>query len=175
VTTDPYPTSSVAEQAASRVKSAYAGDEERPLGSFLALMAVYGAATGALGVAVKRRGLPDGLPLADLLLLGVATAKLSRLISRDRVTSPLRAPVTEFEDFANASEVEEAPRGTGLRLALGELVTCPYCLAQWVGTGLLGGLLLKPRETRLVAGLFALLAVNDAVQVGHEHLMKQTS
>lgn len=177
MTTDPYPTSSAtaAEQAATRVKSAYAGDEERPLGSFLGLMAAYGVATGALGVAVTRKGLPDRVPLADLLLLGVATAKLSRLLSRDRVTSPLRAPVTEFQEFANASEVEEAPRGTGLRLALGELVTCPYCLAQWVGTGLLGGLLLKPRETRLVAGLFAMLAVNDAVQVGHEHLMKRTA
>ena len=177
MTTDPYPTSSAtaaAERAASRVKSAYAGDAERPLGSFLALMAAYGAATGALGLAVKRRGVPERLPLGDLLLLGVATAKLSRLISRDRVTSPLRAPFTEFDEFANASEVEEAPRGSGLRLALGELVTCPYCLAQWVGTGLLGGLLLKPRETRLVAGLFAMLAVNDAVQVGHEHLMKST-
>ena len=175
MTTDPYPsTAAAAERAATRVKSAYAGDEERPLGSFLALMAVYGAATGALGVAVKRQGLPDRLALRDVLLLAVATAKLSRLISRDRVTSPLRAPVTEFQEFANASEVEEAPRGTGLRLALGELITCPYCLAQWVGTGLLGGLLLKPRETRLVAGLFAMLAVNDAVQVGHERLMKAT-
>ena len=177
MTTDPYPASSAtaaAEQAASRVKSSYAGDEERPLGSFLALIAAYGAATGALGLAVKRQGLPERLALGDLLLLGVATAKLSRLVSRDRVTSPLRAPFTEFEGFANASEVEEAPRGTGMRLALGELVTCPYCLAQWVGTGLLGGFLLKPRETRLVAALFAMLAVNDAVQVGHEHLMKAT-
>ncbi len=177
MTTDPYPYSSAtatAARLASRTKSAYAGDEERPLGSFLALMAAYGAATGALGLAVKRKGLPDRLALGDVLLLGVATAKLSQLISRDRVTSPLRAPVTEFHEFANASEVEEAPRGTGMRLALGELVTCPYCLAQWVGTGLLGGLLLKPRETRLVAGLFAMLAMNDAVQVGHEHLMKGT-
>lgn len=161
--------------AAVETKQRYAGDEERPLGSFLVLMGAYGALTAGLGAAVKRQGLPERLPLGDLLLLGVATGKLSRVLSRDRVTSPLRAPVTEFEDFASASEVEESPRGTGMRLALGELVTCPYCLAQWVGTGLLGGLLLKPRETRLVAGLFAMLAVNDVVQVGHEHLMKKTS
>lgn len=173
MTTDPYPTSAAAR--ADQVRAAYAGDEERPLGSFLVLMGVYGAMAGGLGVAVRRKGLPERIPLGDLLLVGVATAKLSRLLSRDRVTSPLRAPVTEFEDFGNASEVEESPRGTGMRLALGELVTCPYCLAQWVGTGLLGGLLLKPRETRLVAGLFAMLAVNDAVQVGHEHLSRRTA
>ena len=156
------------------MRADYAGDQERPLGSFLALMGAYGAVATGLSVAVRRRGLPDRLAPADLVLLGVATAKLSRLVARDRVTSPLRAPFTEFEDFGNASEVEESPRGTGLRLALGELVTCPYCLAQWVGTGFLGGLLLRPRETRLVAGLFAMLALNDGVQVAHEHLMRTT-
>lgn len=174
MTTDPYPMRAV-QQEARQVKRRYAGDEERPLGSFLALIVAYGAATAGLGVAVRRNGLPERVPAGDLLLLAVATAKLSRVLSRDRVTSPLRAPVTEFEDFASASEVEESPRGTGMRLALGELVTCPYCLAQWVGTALLGALLLRPRETRVVASLFAMLGLNDVVQVAHERLMKKTS
>lgn len=159
--------------AVEQVVQSYAGDEDRPLRSFVGLMAAYGAATAGLGVAIKRKGLPEQVPVRDLALLAVATAKLSRLISRDRVTSPLRAPFTTFEDFASGSELEEAPRGTGMRLALGELLTCPYCLAQWVGTGLLGGLLLRPTETRWVAGLFAMLAANDALQVGHAHLMKK--
>ena len=174
MTTDPYPMRAV-QQEATHIKSRYAGGEARPLGSFLALIAAYGATTAGLGVAVRRKGLPERVPVGDLLLLAAATAKLSRVLSRDRVTSPLRAPVTEFEDFASASEVEESPRGTGMRLALGELVTCPYCLAQWVGTGFLGGLLLRPRETRAVASLFAMLGVNDVLQVAHERLMKKTS
>lgn len=164
-------TSAPSAEQAHQVKRDYAGDEERPLGSFVGLMAAYGALAAGLGMAVSRKGLPERVATRDLVLLGVATAKLSRLLSRDRVTSPLRAPFTSFEDFASGSEVEESPRGTGPRRALGELVTCPYCLAQWVGTGLFAGLLLRPRETRLVAGLFAVLAVNDAVQVGHAHLM----
>lgn len=168
------PLSAVRDEA-SELRADYAGDTERPLGSFLALIGAYGTLTAGLGVAVGRRGLPDRLSTGDLVLLAVATAKLSRLLSRDRVTSPLRAPFTEFEDFGNASEVEEAPRGRGLRRAVGELVTCPYCLAQWVGTGLLGGLLLRPRETRLVSGLFAMLLLNDGVQVVHERLMKTTA
>lgn len=162
---------SLTPEALHRVPAEYAGDEERPLGSFLALMGVYGGMTAALGVAAARAGrLPSRVPASDLLLLGVATAKLSRLLARDRVTSPLRAPFTRFEGYASASEVEESPRGTGLRRALGELVTCPYCLSQWVGTGLLGGLLLRPRETRLLASLLAALALNDVVQRAHEHL-----
>ena len=155
--------------------SGYSPSEERPLAAFGGLMGVYGAFAGALGVLAARRGLPERIPVRDLALLGVATAKVSRLLSRDRVTSPLRAPVVEFEDFKSGSEVEESPRGHGVQLALGELATCPYCLAQWVGTALLGGLFLRPRETRAVAGLFALLAVNDAVQVAHEKLMERST
>jgi hypothetical protein len=41
------------------------------------------------------------------VLLGVATYKLSRLISSDRVTSPLRAPFVEYVEPAGASEVKE--------------------------------------------------------------------
>lgn len=155
--------------------SGYSPSEERPLAAFGGLMAMYAAFAGGLGLAAFRRGLPERVSAGDLALLGVATAKLSRLLSRDRVTSPLRAPVVRFEDFTSGSEVEESPRGHGVQLALGELATCPYCLAQWVGTALLGGLLLRPRETRAVAGLLGLLAVNDAVQVAHEKLTEQSS
>lgn len=155
--------------------SVYSSDEERPLKAFGGLMGVYAAFAGTLGLAAYRRGLPERVSVGDLALLGVATAKLSRLLSKDRVTSPLRAPVTQFEEFKNGSEVDESPRGSGVQLALGELATCSFCLAQWVGTALLGGLLLRPRETRTVAGLFALLSVNDAVQVAHEKLMEQAS
>ena len=143
--------------------SAYTGEQDRPLKSFVGLMGLYAALTAGLGAAVLRRG-EDQLTARDLALLGVATAKMSRVLARDRVTSPLRAPVTRFEDFSGASEVDESPRGTGLRLALGELVTCPTCLSQWVGTALLGGLLLRPHETRLLTSLFTVLAINDAVQ-----------
>ena len=149
--------------------TAYTGDEDRPLKSFAALMGAYGALAAGLGVASLRRGATD-VRVGDLALLGVATAKLSRVLARDRVTSPLRAPFTRFEDFSSGSEVDESPRGSDLSLAIGELLTCPTCLAQWVGTAFLGGLLLRPRETRLAASLFAMLAVNDAVQAAQAKL-----
>ncbi|HEY2733186.1 MAG TPA: DUF1360 domain-containing protein, partial [Polyangiales bacterium] len=70
----------------------------------------------------------------QLLLLGVSTFQLARLIAKDRVLAPLRAPFTKFQDSSSAGEVHEEARGVGLQRAIGELVTCPYCLAPWVAS-----------------------------------------
>ena len=81
---------------------------------------------------MKRRGrrLPERIGASDLLLLGVATYKLSRLISKDSVTSVIRASFAEFQGPAGLNEVNEQPRGSGVQHALGELLTCPFCLVE---------------------------------------------
>jgi len=77
----------------------YSDGEERPLGGYLAAMGTYAAVTGTLAIVTRltRRELPDGLAIKDVLLSATATHKLSRLITKDPVTSPLRAPFTVFE------------------------------------------------------------------------------
>lgn len=109
----------------------------------------------------SKRALPERIAYGDLLLLGIATYKLSRLISSDRVTSPLRAPFVEYVEPAGASEVKEKVRGTGLQRAIGDLLTCPYCLGPWVGTALAFGLVFKPRTTRLIGGILAEATVSE--------------
>ena len=52
----------------------------------------------------------------------------------------------------------------GTRHALGELLTCPFCVSQWFATGFAFGLVTSPRLTRQVAGLFAALEVADLLQ-----------
>ena len=63
----------------------------------------------------------------DLLLVGIATHKLSRLLAKDKVTSFIRAPFTRYQEPSGQGEVEEEPYGHGLHLAVGELLVCPYC------------------------------------------------
>ncbi len=147
----------------------YAPDEERPLGSYLILTGAYGTAvTGALlGLRARGHKLPERIAPSDLLLLGIATHKLSRLVTKDKVTSFLRAPFTRFQQSSGHGEVEEEPCGHGLRLAVGELLVCPYCLAQWVATGLVLGLVGAPRATRLLSGVFAVHTVSDFLQVAY--------
>lgn len=48
------------------------------------------------------------------------------------VTAPLRAPFTEFQEEGGPREVEESPRGSGIRRAIGELLACPFGMSQWV-------------------------------------------
>jgi hypothetical protein len=144
----------------------YAHGEDRPLGAYLVLMGAYSALVASLATAVGILGkpVPNRIGGRDLILTGLATHKISRLLSKDPVTSPLRAPLTRFEGTSGEAELSEKVRGEGLRHAVGELVTCPFCLDQWVGTALIFGLVLLPRSTRLILSIFTVVTTADFVQ-----------
>ena len=141
----------------------YKGGDEMPLASYGKILGTYNAAFAGLLLAAKqsKHGLPERIAYGDLVLLGVATYKLSRLISSDRVTSPLRAPFVEYVEPAGGSEVKEKVRGAGMQRAIGDLVTCPFCLGPWVATALAFGLVFKPRTTRLIGGILAAATVSE--------------
>ena len=150
--------------------AAYAGpDEHRPLAAYAILAGTFGAAfVGAL-LAARRAGheLPENFSVQDIVLTGVATHKLARMVTKDKATAFLRAPFTRFQETSGHGEVEEAARGRGLQLAIGELLVCPYCLAQWVAGAFTVGHVVAPRLTRLLAGMWSVHAVADAVQLAY--------
>lgn len=152
----------------------YAHGHERPLGSFLIIMGAYGAAVTGMAafLATSRRRLPDRLAWSDLALLAVATHKLSRQIAKDQVTSPLRAPFTRYSGTSAEAELDEEVRGAGMRKALGELVSCPFCLGQWVATTGVFGLIVAPRATRAAASVFAVLTGSDMLQYAYAKLQQ---
>jgi hypothetical protein len=150
--------------------AAYSGGDYRPLGSYAALLAAFSASFAASSLAMRRSGrkLPERVAFGDLLLLGTATHKASRLLAKDKVTSVLRAPFTEYQEPGGPGEVEERPRGTGLRFAMGELLVCPYCLGQWVASVFLLGFAAAPRETRFVASIFSAVTISDFLQIAYK-------
>lgn len=127
-----------------------------PHGPYGLLIAEFGLVS-ATAIYRARYGQP--LSLVDWIMLGVATQKIARIIATDRVTSVLRAPVTEQIDTDEG--IEESPQGTGMRRALGELLTCPYCLGPWIATALLAGFTAAPQWMRPFVGLFSAVAVAD--------------
>src|SRR3954449_5584161 len=99
----------------------------------------------------------------DLAVLGLATFKASRTISRDEVTSFLRDPFVE----GHAKEGDEEPVETGdLRQAMGELVTCSRCVGTWVAAGLSMTQIVAPQFGRLLTWTLATAGANDFLQAG---------
>ncbi|HEX2041701.1 MAG TPA: DUF1360 domain-containing protein [Acidimicrobiales bacterium] len=154
------------------LEDVYAPDDERPLTAFAGIMAAYGATVGGLSLLVRATGrrLPERMPLGDVAATAVATYRVARIVAKSPVTSPLRAPFTRFRGVCGEAELEEEVRGTGWRKAMGELVSCPFCLGQWVVTGFGFGWVFAPRATRMVTSMLSAAAVADTLHYGHAAL-----
>ncbi|MEU3825101.1 DUF1360 domain-containing protein [Streptomyces sp. NPDC029080] len=146
-----------------------AGYDDRgdvPLGGYAALASVFAGSAGAFALLARRRGvrLPEGVPPWDVALIGAATYKTSRLLTRDKITSFVRAPFTRRTGQGEGAEVIDEPRGSGLRRAVGDLVSCPFCTAAWAAGALVCSYTAAPRLTRLVCGGLGALTVSDWLQ-----------
>ena len=154
-------------------KREYTNGEPRPLGGDLGAMGVYAGLVAGGAVAVRAAGkqLPERIPLGDAVLLTIATFRLARRIAKDPVTSPLRAPFVRFEGASGHAEVaEEVREHGGAKHAIGELLTCPFCLAQWVGTAFVFGYVTAPRATRLAALTMTTVAGSDVLQFVYDSI-----
>ena len=139
-------------------------EDERPLPEYAALAATFSTVLAAFLVIARRR-LPERVSLTDTVRIGLASYKIGRLVAKDPVTTFVRAPVTEDPD---ATE----PKREGPARALGELVTCPYCVGLWVASGFAYSLVLFPRQTRLVASIFGGQAVADFLNAAFVRLQE---
>jgi Protein of unknown function (DUF1360) len=152
----------------------YDGGEE-PLPSYAALAGLFNLILAVFLLIARKSGrqIPERVETRDIALLGVATHKLSMLVAQDAVTSPLRAPFTELQEKQSPKNVDEKPRGKGLRRSIGELITCKFCVGQWVASFFTYGLVFAPAVTRLVASIFAIVALSDHLHQTYKALMKR--
>ncbi len=141
----------------------YDESEGQPLGAYAGLAGIFGALFAAflLLTRLTGRSLPDRVGAADLALLGVATHKLSWILANSSVTSFVRAPVTHLQEAESPTNLEEEPRGEGLQKALGNLLTCHFCLGMWTAAFFSYGLVLAPRTTRFLASILSILTLSD--------------
>lgn len=131
----------------------------RQLG-YATAMTGYGVGAAAVALAARRRGgAPASYDWSDLALGAVATHKMARIVSKEQVTSPLRAPFTEAGEEAGAEEPREGHRHT-----VGELLLCPFCLAPWIAGGYVAALALVPTAARAWAATFSVVGGADLLQ-----------
>jgi hypothetical protein len=144
-----------------------------PYAAYATIMGTFAgglAAAGALARLLDRD--PRDHDALDLVVLGLATFKAARTISRDEVTSFLREPFVEGQ----AHEGGEEPVETGdMRQAIGELVTCSRCVGTWVAAGLGVSQVLAPRFGRLLTWTLAAGGANDWLQAGFATLTKNAN
>lgn len=153
---------------------AYSPDEVRPLRGYVAAMGAYTGLVATVALAARTKRIDASrIGAGDIALLGMATHKLSRTLAKDAVTSPLRAPFTRYDEPGAPAELnEEVREHGGLKHTIGELIICPFCLAQWVATGLMAGHLFAPRATRAVTATMAAVAISDFLQFGYAAAQK---
>ena len=139
--------------------------EHPPYRAYASIVGVFTVGLAAVGGYAASRDRPiRELTAIDLALLGLATFKASRTVTRDRVGSFVRDPFVEGEAYEGRDE--QPTHETELKQALGELVTCTRCIGTWVAAGLTSLEILAPRTGRLVTAALAAGAINDFLQAG---------
>ena len=98
---------------------------------------------------------------ADLIDDALATYRLTRLVTTDRVTQKLRDRLNERW---GTKTVPTIPSGTRtVRTAFGELLTCDWCVSIYVGAAVAAVRTFAPRAWRPIARALASSAVAGVI------------
>jgi hypothetical protein len=114
-----------------------------------------------LAMAVSGRPWPEEVSGIDLLLLSLATFRLTEIVTEEKVARCIRAPFCERVVVTKpdgTQDYEERPKGQGLRRVAGELILCPWCTGIWIATLLCFFWLLIPGLARVLMTVFAVAA-----------------
>jgi hypothetical protein len=144
--------------------------ERKERTTYVTLVGLFAGLVGAVALRDhQQEHVPDLRP-SDLALLGLATFRAGRVVAYDRVTEPLRAQVTETEPDEYGAGENVVAEGTGVRKAIGELVSCPTCVGTWVAAGLVCGLQVAPGPTRLAAAILSVSGLAELIDNTSEAL-----
>lgn len=127
--------------------------------TYLALFAALVAATRRRAddrAAIRGRELPP---------LGIATFALAKTVAREKIGTWVRDPFIE----ESPEHRPVAPRGHGLRHAVGELLQCTRCVGAWAALLVVGLRATSPRAGRLATAVLATSGINDFLQAGFRY------
>lgn len=158
------------------IKHEYAPEHDPPLSGYASLVVGHVAVMATAIGLLRRRGVELGkMGAGEIVLTGVATYKLSRVITKSWIGTAIRAPFTRYVGQGSGDEVKEVARGHGVQEAVGDLVTCPFCTAHWVASALVLGHDAAPGPTRAITRILAVGAVSDTLQYVRGWLVKKTT
>jgi hypothetical protein len=129
--------------------------------------ALINGAWGAMLLGVLASTKSDAPPVHELPMYGLAAFALSKALAKEKVGTWARAPVVD--------EAAGRPKGSRMRFAAGELITCTRCLGTWSALGLVGLRVARPREGRIVASVLATAGLNDWLQAAFSGLTSRAN
>lgn len=141
--------------------------EARPV-DYAAINAVWLSLTAALVATTHKHAKKDPITNKELIPLAAATFAVSKAVARERIGTWVREPFVDEEHGAR-------PKGSRIRRAVGELVTCTRCVGTWSSLGVVGLRVLHPQAGRTVSYILASSAANDWLQAGFKLLTEQTN
>ncbi|MGE5139634.1 MAG: DUF1360 domain-containing protein, partial [Rudaea sp.] len=110
--------------------------------------------------------------LTPLLIaeLAFAVYRLGRMVSYDKVVETYRLPFVQTIPDPTGAGDTTAPRGGGLREAIGELICCPICAGTWIAALLVGGLAVIPQVTTVFITIFCVVGIAELLNSATEFL-----
>jgi hypothetical protein len=124
-------------------------------------MSVFLGILGTFAARLVKRDRDVVLRPFDLLMLGLSSFRIGRMIAFEGVAAPLREPFTATQlDDSGAGQTVVAT-GSGPRFVIGELMSCPICMGTWVAAGLVYGMHLFPRPTRVLLAIMSTTGVAE--------------
>lgn len=131
--------------------------------------------TGLMGVGIliraRERSGQEPVSLREMPVLGAAAFALADVVAKQKIMTWLREPFVE----ESAEHRPVRPEGSGLRYALGELLTCTRCVGAWCALGLVGLRAAAPSAGRGVAVALATVGANHFLQGGFALLREKTN
>lgn len=136
--------------------------------TYTAISGLFMAILGLFSLLTRRKG-KEVRPF-DLALLGLSSYRMGRLVAYDLVMEGYRAPFTQTVPDPTGAGDTVQPKGTGWRRAIGDLIACPICAGTWIAAGLVYGLEVAPRPTRLLMTIMASIGLGEVLNALTESL-----
>ncbi len=125
---------------------------------------------GAVALRTSRKRQEFKLRPFELVQLAFASYRLGRMVAYDKVFETYRQPVAKTIPDPTGAGDTTAPRGTGARQALGELITCPICAGTWISAGMVYALQLFPNAARMFMAIFSAIGIAEFLDAATEAL-----
>ncbi len=110
----------------------------------------------------------------EILIFGLASFRLTRLIVFDKISEFLRSPFFDElpeENESGETEIYYVPKPSGIKKFVGELLSCYWCTGIWASAFLVLLYWLLPAFGNIVIVILAVAAVGSIIETIVTHML----